>query len=106
MLVWNPLGPNGLWSQPSEIHATLVAFVAAVVVIVLHRRGYPRVSMLALFVSLLAALSLSAEGIDWKSWYFGTPLALIAGTYFIFSKRKGVRSLVSRMPEIPIRILK
>lgn len=105
-MVWNPLGPGGLWSQPSEIHATLMAVVVAFVVIALDRRGHPRVATLALFISFLATLTLAAEGIAWKSWYFGTPLALFAGSYFIVSRRRGVAVALNRMPRFPPRILR
>lgn len=86
--VWLPLGEHGLLSNPSEWHALIVGVIDALVVVSLHRRGYRRLSIAAVFVSFLAALLLSADGIAYKTWYFGGPFALITFLYLWLARRR------------------
>lgn len=86
--VWLPLGPNGLLSNPSEWHALIVGVMDALVVVTLHRRGYRKLSIAAVFVSFLAALLLSADGIAYKTWYFGGPFTLITFLYLLVVRRR------------------
>lgn len=88
MAVWSPFSENGLLSNPSEWHALIVGVMDALMVITLHRRGYRRMSMGVVFASFLAALMLSANGIAYKTWYFGGPFTAITTVYLLVLNRR------------------
>lgn len=87
-MVWNPLSPNGLWSNPTEVHLTLVGLVVGLVVVALDRHGHRHTALLALFVAFLASMGLWSRGIAYKAWYLAVPLALVGAGYLLSVRRR------------------
>lgn len=79
--VWNPFGPDGLWSTPAEVHLTIVAVAAAVLVAYLDWNRRRKLTIAAVFLALFAGLIPRVS--VYKPWYFIVPFVAVWLAYLV-----------------------